>query len=104
VSSSGSTKFLEATGIPLGLFIDAEYKTDTAALARGGALLAFTDGLTDSIAGDQPEERLRDVLADGSRTMMSNLKSLVNPKFNEDDVTVLLIKRTVDPGSTRASF
>ncbi len=100
VASSGSTKFLEATGIPLGLFIDAEYKTDTAALARGGALLAFTDGLTDSIVGDRPEERLHDVLAGDSRTMLSNLKSLVNPKFNEDDVTILLIKRTADPGST----
>lgn len=99
VSSSGSTKFLEATGMPLGMFIDADYKIDTAALAGGGALLVFTDGSTDSIAGDQPEQRLRGVLADSSRTMMSNLKSLINAKFNEDDVTVLLIRRTEDPVS-----
>lgn len=97
VSSSGSAKFLEATGIPLGLFINAEYKTNTSALERGGALLAFSDGLTDAIAADHPEDCLCDVLADSSRTMMSNVKSLVNPKFNEDDVTVLLIKRTADP-------
>jgi hypothetical protein len=25
---------------------------------------------------------------------MSNLKALVDPRFNEDDVTVLLVKRT----------
>src|SRR3954469_14203711 len=30
VSLSGSSKFLEATGIPLGLFIDAEYESHTA--------------------------------------------------------------------------
>jgi len=96
VSSLCSTQFLDATGIPLGLFADAEYKTETAALARGGALLLFTDGLTDSIAGDRPEECLRDVMADSSRATMSNIRSLVNPRFNEDDVTVLLIKRTAD--------
>jgi serine phosphatase RsbU (regulator of sigma subunit) len=85
--SSSSTKFLEATGMPLGLFENAEYKTETAVLAGGGALLVFTDGLTDSIAGGRPEERLRAVLADSSRTTMSDLKSLINPRFNEDDVT-----------------
>ena len=99
LSSFGLPRFLQATGIPLGLFDDAAYKTDTAVLVAGGALLVFTDGLTDSIADDQPEERLRAVLADSTRTSISDLKSLIDPKFNEDDVTVLLIKRTAHPGS-----
>jgi sigma-B regulation protein RsbU (phosphoserine phosphatase) len=94
ISCSGSTKLLKATGMPLGLFLNAEYKTDATVLARGDAILLFTDGLPDSIAGDDPEQRLRDAMADSSRAMTSNLKSLINPKFNEDDVSILLIKRT----------
>ncbi|MGA7409714.1 MAG: PP2C family protein-serine/threonine phosphatase [Bryobacteraceae bacterium] len=103
LSCSGSTKLLTATGIPLGLFVGARYKTGTAAIASGDAILLFSDGLTDSIAADHPEERLRDVLADGSRTSMSRIKSLIDPKFNEDDVTVLLVKRTSDPPAIVAS-
>ena len=94
VSSSGSIRFLEATGIPLGLFDEAEYKTGTAVLEPGGALLVYTDGLTDSIAGGQPEESLRAVIANSSRTNMSDIKSLIDPKFNDDDVTLLLVQRT----------
>jgi len=30
---------------------------------------------------------------------MANLKSLVDPKFNEDDVTILLVKRLADSAS-----
>jgi serine phosphatase RsbU (regulator of sigma subunit) len=48
LSCSGSTAFLEATGLPLGLFGDAEYETRTAVMSRGSNLLMFSDGLTDS--------------------------------------------------------
>jgi len=51
VFCSGSKTFLEATGPPLGLFIDAEYEARTAVISPGGTLLMFTDGLTDSIRG-----------------------------------------------------
>jgi len=57
-------------------------------------LLIFTDGLTDSIQGEHPENRLCDAFAVSSGQMMANLRSLVDPKFNEDDVTILLVKRT----------
>jgi hypothetical protein len=29
---------------------------------------------------------------------MSNVKALVDPRFNEDDVTVLVVKRTAESG------
>src|SRR5580698_5430643 len=57
-----------------------------------GTLLVFTDGLTDSISGKNPESRLSDALADTPGRTMSNLKSLVDPKLNADDVTILLVK------------
>ncbi len=93
VFSSGSATFLEATGPPLGLFADAEYESRTAVLSRGDTLLLFTDGLTDSIQGEHPENRVCDALARNTGQMMANLKSLIDRKFNEDDVTILLVKR-----------
>jgi stage II sporulation SpoE-like protein len=99
VSCSGSTTFLEATGIPLGLFTDAEYELGTSILDPGGSLLLFTDGLTDSIPGSNPAGRLRDALTENSTTTMSALKSLVDPKFNEDDLTIVLVKRSLDSAS-----
>ena len=98
VFSSGSTTALEATGMPLGLFPEAAYVTRTARLPPAGALLIYTDGLTDSISGEDPEDRLSHALNDSSRRTMHNLKSLVDPKFNDDDVTILLLKR--DPASS----
>jgi len=94
--ASGSAIALEATGMPLGLFPQAAYEARTALLSPGGALLVFTDGLTDSISGENAENRLRDALADTSGSTMSILKSLVDPEFNEDDVTILLVKRDAD--------
>jgi phosphoserine phosphatase RsbU/P len=93
VFDSGPAIELQATGLPLGLFPEAVYEVRTALLSPGGALLIFTDGLTDSISAENPENRLRDALADSSGRTMSALKSLVDPKFNEDDITILLVKR-----------
>ena len=97
---SGSHSSLEATGIPLGLFPDATYTTGTAHLPRGSALLLFTDGFTDSISGKDPEGRLRAALADVTENTMQILTALVDPDFNEDDVTLLLVKRNADAGSS----
>ena len=72
-------------------------------MSPGGALLIFTDGLTDSIQGKNPENRLRDALADSAERTMANLKSLIDPKFNEDDVTILLVKRSAGSASSGVS-
>lgn len=92
--SSGSATFLEATGPPLGLFGDAVFEVRTATLSRGATVLIFTDGLTDSVQSERPENLLRDAFAESAERTMANLKSLVNPKFNQDDITILLVKRT----------
>ncbi|MGA3318306.1 MAG: PP2C family protein-serine/threonine phosphatase [Candidatus Korobacteraceae bacterium] len=100
VFGSGSTTLLEATGMPLGLFADADYEARTAVIEPGGALLLFTDGLTDSISGTDPANRLCDAFANGSTRTMSSLKSLVEPTRNEDDITILLVKRSADCSSS----
>jgi phosphoserine phosphatase RsbU/P len=96
VYGSGSARSLEVTGMPLGLFSEATYTFATALLSPGDALLFFTDGLTDSISGDNAEDRLRHALADASGSSMQMLTSLVDPQFNEDDVTILLVKRDAE--------
>lgn len=100
--ASGSTILLEATGTPLGLFPDAKYEIGATALHPGDTLLLYTDGLTDSISGNNPENRLREALAERSETTMSNLKRLINPRFNEDDVTILVLKRDASVSSRGA--
>jgi sigma-B regulation protein RsbU (phosphoserine phosphatase) len=92
-----ATTLLEATGMPLGLFPQARYESRKAVIDPGGLLLLFTDGLTDSIVGENPEACLHKALANAPGTTMATLKSLVNPKFNEDDVTILLLRRLSVP-------
>jgi serine phosphatase RsbU (regulator of sigma subunit) len=93
VYGSGSTTFLQSSGIPLGLFTGAEYEVGTAVIPPGGTLLLFTDGLSDSISGKNPADRLRGALADDEGRTMATLESLIDPKLNEDDVTILLVRR-----------
>lgn len=99
VFGSGSAKELQATGVPLGLFPDATYETRIAVLNPDASLLIFTDGFTDSISGENAEERLREALTDTSGRTMLILKSLVDPRFNDDDVTLLLLKRDAHAAS-----
>jgi serine/threonine protein phosphatase PrpC len=59
----------------------------------------FTDGLTDSIQGESPEDLLRGAFAESAERTMANLKSLVDAKFNEDDIAILLVKRAAGSSS-----
>jgi serine phosphatase RsbU (regulator of sigma subunit) len=99
VSGHRSTTLLEATGMPLGLFADARYETGGTVFHGGDTLVLFTDGLTDSISSSNPERLLCEALVERSDTTMSNLKSLIDPAFNEDDVTILLLKRNASSAS-----
>jgi len=88
------TTFLEATGLPLGLFKAAKYEARVATIAPEDILLVYTDGLTDSISGDSPEDRLRGALSADTESSLSNLRALLDPMLTLDDVTILLVKRT----------
>ena len=94
VFCGGLATSLEATGMPLGLLPAAQYEARASIIPFGGILLLFTDGLADSIAGNDPESRLRNVISDSATETLSNLKLLIDPKLKEDDVTILLVKRT----------
>ena len=104
VFSSGSTTLLEATGMPLGLFSEAEYEARTAVIRSGWRPPRF-HGWTDRL--DSRRESRKPICAMLWRTVqgqtMSILKSLVDPKFNEDDVTILLLKRPAASASSTGS-
>ena len=102
VWGAGPASFLEPTGTALGWFAETPYGASRATIPREGGLLIFTDGLPDSIPGDNPEDRLCRALDGDLTRTMSNLKALVNPRFTEDDVTVLLVKRTDQPVAGRS--
>ena len=95
VWGAGPARFLEPTGTALGWFDDMSYGVGRLTIPPDGGLLIYTDGLPDSIPGDNPEDSLCRVLDGDLTRTMRNLKALVDPRFNEDDVTVLLVKRCV---------
>jgi phosphoserine phosphatase RsbU/P len=101
------TSFLGPTGTALGWFEDMTYDAGRMVIPPDGGLLVFTDGLPDSIPGDSPEDTLCRALDGDLTRTMANLKALVDPRFNEDDVTVLLVKRKVpsprEAGAGRAA-
>lgn len=94
LSSRDRTSLLESTGMPLGLVLEAVFQSQTVIIPPGGKLLLFTDGLTDGISGETPEERVCEAIAHPGPTI-SNLQALLSPKFNDDDITMLLLTRLV---------
>lgn len=98
--SSGSATFLASTGMPLGLVREAEFDSGTVIIPVGAKLLMFTDGLPDGIGGQTPEQRICDTLGRNGKETMLALKGLIDSKFNEDDITILLLTRLV--GTTPA--
>ena len=77
----------------LGILGEAKFNARTVAMPTGAKLLMFTDGLPDGIGGQAPEQRICDTLESDKKETMLALRDLIDPKFNEDDVTVLLLVR-----------
>ena len=98
VWGAGPARFLEPTGAALGWFDDMSYESGRTLIAPADGLLIFTDGLPDSIPGGSPEDSVCRALDKDLPRTMANLKALVDPRFNEDDITVLLVKRAIQPG------
>jgi sigma-B regulation protein RsbU (phosphoserine phosphatase) len=93
VVGNGSLVKLDPTGVPLGMFRRAAYEARSVQIPPGGALLLFTDGLTDSIPGADPEKRLFDALANPSQRTIAAIQALTNSSLIHDDLTMLLVKR-----------
>jgi len=56
-------------------------------------LLVYTDGLTDSIAGEAPERQVREAILGTPAETLQRLTQLIQPKLTADDVTLVVVKR-----------
>lgn len=66
VGGNGAVPLAGAHGIPMGILADYEYETETCVLAPGECIFAYTDGVTEAMAGDESfysDKRLESVLA-----------------------------------------
>ncbi len=106
---NGDVQSIQATGVPVGLFSDAEYDVNTFTLDKGDTLLLYTDGLTESVngsaeeGGEYGEARLIEQLAGSNGEapkvlvdeLIHNHKTWLMDSKPADDVTVLAVKRMV---------
>jgi sigma-B regulation protein RsbU (phosphoserine phosphatase) len=92
------------TGLPLGLFLDGDYSTQTYRLEPGDLLLLYTDGLTESaheLGAPYNEDRLAAVLSEkevltaeeAAAACLEDAQSHRNGSPRTDDLTVLAIRR-----------
>ncbi|HYG98437.1 MAG TPA: SpoIIE family protein phosphatase [Terriglobales bacterium] len=102
---SGEVVTLGATGMPLGLFCDAEFTVCRAELKPGESLVLYTDGLTEARNSSDDEygrERLLQLLAEcnqmtpkhlADRCVKELLKFVANRGIS-DDVTIMVLQRS----------
>jgi serine phosphatase RsbU (regulator of sigma subunit)/PAS domain-containing protein len=108
VKPDGRTRVLQAGGLPLGIFDDAEPSTEEVRLRSGDTLFYFTDGLTSACGPESGyfEDRLADELAALAKTPPAGIVSRVRDVALEfcrgelrDDMTMLALRAGRQPGS-----
>lgn len=97
----GGVRLLESTGLPLGMFRDAEFAAARVQLAAGDLLFLYTDGLSEA-TGDDGEygvERVRDVVGRPSScaagvvaACLEDLRRFAGATPGLDDLTLLAIR------------
>jgi len=103
--SGESTNMQGSTGLPLGMFSNAQYSTHNLSLQPGSALLIYTDGLTEAQDFGGKEfgiERLTNFVVARTDTdpetlladCLTNLKEFTAGTQQADDMTMLVIRRT----------
>lgn len=102
LSAEGS-KFLESTGLPLGLFPDISHQPRAIILPAGAMLLIYSDGVVDardSSGASFGKERLesalhRDLESDAERALsrvVAHIRDFEGDALLEDDQTLILLK------------
>lgn len=103
-SHNGSIARVDSTGLPLGLFREAEYTSYHGQLAAGANLVVHTDGLSEAFnhAGDQyGTERLAKLLLQQRqlapepllRVLLDDLGAFRSNSPITDDLTIMVIQR-----------
>lgn len=114
IRSDGAVTYLGGSGFPVGMLPQARYETLEFAFASGDRLLIYSDGVTEAEnqAGELfSEERLLDLAARNSgrstpellQALQTSLKSWRGRNELADDVSVLIVERTIAWSATHAN-
>lgn len=106
VVQDGEIRSIEATGMPLGLFFNAEFTTRSLKFSRGDRLFLYSDGLTESrnhSDDEYSEARLSALVAREHSRTAEELASFCledHRKFRAgapkmDDLTIMVLHRTL---------
>ncbi|MGC8118966.1 PP2C family protein-serine/threonine phosphatase [Marinobacter sp. VGCF2001] len=104
----GETRFLEGSGLPVGLFESPEWELYQVKLDRPFRLLLFSDGLLEVIPAkslDEKENRLLELVSGGSHTIASLSAALGLDKISElpDDIAIVSVTDTVNGSDNTSS-
>ncbi|MBZ5562231.1 MAG: SpoIIE family protein phosphatase [Acidobacteriia bacterium] len=102
---NGQVSRIAASGVPLGMFCEGEYVSETLPFTPGDTLLLYTDGISEARAANQEEygeRRLAEVLAGSPasslpaliQVSLENLKAFRGGVPLHDDLTLLAIRRS----------
>ena len=107
IGPSGRIKRLSHTGPAVGLIIDAKFHIEQTHLEPGAAILGYTDGVTDarSSEGDLFGKNRLEMLLNETflsaddliEHIKSNLFTFTGDAAQEDDITLLAVKRSPPP-------
>ena len=100
----GRSERIEATGLPLGLFSNGEWRVRTVRLERGDSLVLYTDGLSEArnaAGADYGPERLVSLTAAGhirsARTLadacLADVTAFLSGAPKRDDLSLMVIRR-----------
>lgn len=103
-AATGRCEYLEAPGVAMGVFKDADYAGETVTLADGDMLVMYTDGITETINADEEEfgeERLEELLTQCAACSAQELIDVITEAVNAfaqdqgvaDDESLVIIKR-----------
>jgi len=104
IRNDGTTTQLHSTGLPLGLFPDADFSLAETSIDRGDTLVLYTDGITESTnrQGEQfGLDRLEELCLEHRRTEPSDIARALETTLMhftggvppDDDRTLVIVKR-----------
>jgi sigma-B regulation protein RsbU (phosphoserine phosphatase) len=103
-AATGRCEYLEASGVAMGVFEDANYDSAIVSLSDGDVLVLYTDGITEAINGDEEEfeeQRLEELVTQHAFRPAQELANLIVEAVADftqdqgafDDETLVIIKR-----------
>jgi sigma-B regulation protein RsbU (phosphoserine phosphatase) len=102
--SGDNIRKIKSTGLPVGLFCNAEYGAEKISMEANDILIFYTDGLTESASNgiEYGEERLINLVKNLKsenpqnivEEILGDLKNFLAGNSSNDDLTLMVLKRT----------